>query len=149
MSNVVIQPLLQPHVTMKTLITVFWLCDLCVRRRGRTEPEDHPECWLQCALPQPRQQPLTDGRLRQSLTSWCCLLLHGKANFSYFVFFSIYFYFSHLTLCRVRNHCALVSCLRFNTIAQWKIPNVKGPKWRTHVILVPRCSCLNNALLGS
>ena len=66
-----------------------------------------------------------------------------------FVCFSTYFYFSHLTLCRVRNHCALVSCLRFNAIAQWKIPNIKGPKWRTHVILVPWCSCLNNVLLSS
>lgn len=66
-----------------------------------------------------------------------------------FVCFSTYFYFSHLTLCRVRNHCALVSSLRFNAIAQWKIPNIKGPKWRTHVILVPWCSCLNNVLLSS
>lgn len=93
---------------------------------------------------------LTDGwAIVKSLTSCYCLPLREKANFLYVVFFSIYFYFSHLTLCRVRKHCALVSCLRFNAIAQWKIPNITGPKLRTHVILVPRCSCLNNTMLSS
>lgn len=93
---------------------------------------------------------LTDGwAVVKSLTSCYCLPLHEKADLFYVVFFFIYFYFSHLTLCRVRKHCPLVSCLRFNAIAQWKIPNITGPKLRTHVILVPWCSCLNNTLLSS
>lgn len=93
---------------------------------------------------------LTDGwAILKSLTSCYCLPLHEKANLLYVVFFSIYFYFSHLTLCRVRKRCALVSCLRLNAIAQWKIPSITGPKLRTHVILAPRCSCLNNTLLSS
>ena len=93
---------------------------------------------------------LTEGwAIGRSLTPRYCLPLREKANLFYFVFFSIYFYFSHLTLWRVRKHRALVSRLRFNAIAQWKIPNIKGPKLRTHVILVPRCSCLNNTLLSS
>lgn len=93
---------------------------------------------------------LTDGRaVVESLTSRYRLPWHAKANSFCFVFFSIYFYFGHLTLCGARKHRALVSRLRFNAIAQRKIPSRKGPKLRTRVIRVPRCRRLSNALLSS
>lgn len=80
-----IQSLLQPHVKnddFEYSLLVVW--SVCTKENENWARRASPECWVRCALPQPWQQPLTDGRLCQSPTSWCCLPLHGKANFSLF-----------------------------------------------------------------